>query len=321
MPMLVLDELETRNALPFPDLLDSIERLFQVTCVAPTRHHHTVGVPGEPDATLLLMPAWEPGRYLGVKMVSVFPGNGQRGLPAISGSYILSSAVTGELLALIDGGELTARRTAAASALAAKKLARTDASVMMMIGTGRLSGNLIEAHMQVRPLKTVLIWGRSPDKAESVAVHARGLGLEAIIVDSLEQGCRKADIISCATLSHVPLVQGAWLKPGTHVDLVGAFKPGMRESDDTTVLRSVIYVDTREGALCEGGDLVQPIADGIITQDHIKGDLFDLVSGISPGRTNDADITLFKSVGTALEDLAGAILAFEHVSQANDSEE
>ncbi len=319
--MLVLDELETRNALPFPDLIDSIERLFRVSCVAPARHHHTVDVPGEPDGTLLLMPAWEPGRYLGVKMVSVFPGNGQRGLPAIFGSYILSSAVTGALLALIDGGELTARRTAAASALAARTLARSDASVMMMIGTGRLSCNLIEAHMQVRPIKTVLIWGRSPDKAEAVALHARSLGLEAIVVDSPEAGCRQADIISCATLSHVPLVQGAWLKPGTHVDLVGAFKPGMRESDNTAVLRSVVYVDTREGALCEGGDLVQPLSEGIITQDHIKGDLFDLVAGNGPGRANDEVITLFKSVGTALEDLAGAILAFEHVSQARGSEE
>ena len=161
--MLVLDEAETKNALPFPALINSLEAMFRSGAEAPTRHHHAVDVPGEPQATLLLMPAWVPGRYMGVKMVSVFPGNTLRGLPSIYGSYLLSSAVTGELLAIIDGGELTARRTAAASALASRYLSRADSATLLVCGTGRLSFNLIEAHVAFRPITTVMIWGRDTD--------------------------------------------------------------------------------------------------------------------------------------------------------------
>ena len=313
--MQILDETDTRNALPFAGLIDALRAMFVSGCEAPPRHHHDVTVPGEPDGTLLLMPAWLPGRYMGLKQVSVFPGNAMRGLPSIFGSYLLSSAVTGELLAIIDGGELTARRTAAASALAASYLARKDASVMLMTGTGRLSSNLIEAHLAVRPLKTVLVWGRDLAKAEPILRRAEALGLEAIATDDLEASARKADIISCATLSTAPLIQGAWLKPGAHVDLVGAFKPEMRESDDDAVRRASVFVDTRAGALAEGGDVVQPIRSGVITEAHILADLAELAKGAHPGRRSDDEITLFKSVGASLEDLAGAIFAFEETNR------
>ena len=153
--MLVLDAAETRSALPWDGLVKALGDMFAKGCVMPVRHHHEVEVPGEADATLLLMPAWQPGAYIGVKMVSVFPGNQTRGLPAIHGSYLLSSGKTGELLAIVDGGELTARRTAAASALAARYLARPDARSMLMVGTGRLSANVIEAHASVRPIREV----------------------------------------------------------------------------------------------------------------------------------------------------------------------
>jgi len=312
--MLVLNEAETASALAWPDLIEAIESMFSGPCVMPVRHHHDVDVPGEAHATLLLMPAWVPGRYIGVKLVSVFPDNHLRGLPAIHGSYLLSSGRTGEMLATIDGGELTARRTAAASALAGKYLARKDAESMLVVGTGRLSLNLIQAHASVRPLKHFSIWGRSRANAEKIAEEARQLGFDAVACTDLENAAREADVISCATLSQEPLILGAWLKPGAHLDLVGAFKPTMRESDDDAVCLSQIYVDTRAGALSEAGDIVQPIERGLIKSDDIRGELSELIKGSIAGRSSEEAITLFKSVGAALEDLAGAILAYETVS-------
>ncbi|WP_284215164.1 MULTISPECIES: ornithine cyclodeaminase family protein, partial [Alphaproteobacteria] len=237
------------------------------------------------------------------------------GLPAIYGSYILSSGKTGKMLAVVDGGELTARRTAATSALAAKYLARPGASELLVVGTGRLSLNLIQAHASVRPIKRVSIWGRNPANAEKTAEEARALGFDAIACTDLEACARQADIISCATLSSEPLIHGAWLKPGAHLDLIGAFKPNMRESDDEAVRRATIFVDTRDGAFSEAGDIVQPLKAGVIREADIKADLFDLAAGRHKGRSSEAEITLFKSVGAALEDLAGAILAYETVME------
>ena len=312
--MFVLNKDETREALAWPELINAIEAMFREGCEMPVRHHHDVSVPGESDATLLMMPAWVPGSYMGIKIVSVFPDNSKRSLPAIFGTYLLSSGKTGEMVAVIDGGELTARRTAATSALAAKYLSRPDASSMLMIGTGRLSLNLMQAHAAISDISSFTIWGRNDASAEKIAEEARRLGLNAAATTDLDAAAREADIVSCATLSHEPLVKGDWLKPGAHLDLVGAFKPSMRESDDSAVTRSSVFVDTFDGALKEGGDLVQPLEAGIIRRDHIKAELADLVSGRHKGRTHEKEITLFKSVGAALEDLAGAILAYESVN-------
>lgn len=311
--MLVLDEEQTRAALAWPALIDAISAMFAGDCVMPVRHHHDMEVPGENDATLLLMPAWLPGRYMGVKMVSVFPGNATRALPAIFGTYLLSSGGTGEMLAAIDGGELTARRTAAASALAARYLARADAEELLVCGTGRLSLNLMEAHATGRSLKRIGIWGRDREKTKRTAGEAQALGLNAQPVTDLEAAVRSADIISCATLSNTPLIQGDWLKAGTHLDLIGGFKPDMREADDTAIRRAQVFVDTRAGAMKEAGDITQPLMNGALAADDIRAELSELVSGAHPGRTKNEDITLFKSVGAALEDLAGAILAYEYV--------
>jgi len=313
--MLVLDEAATRHALPFEGLVGALKAMFATGCEMPVRHHHEIAVPGEDSATLLLMPAWKPGAYYGVKMVSVFPGNSMRNLPAIHGAYLLSSGMTGELLAIVDGGELTARRTAAASALAAGYLARMDAATMLMVGTGRLSENLIEAHATMRDLKLILIWGRDIAKAEIIARNVAHLGIPTEIVGNLAEACGRADIISCATLSSQPLICGEWLKPGTHLDLVGAFKPSMRESDDAAARRSSIFVDTLDGACAEAGDIVQPLRSGLITLADIKAELATLCRGEHPGRSSATEITMFKSVGAALEDLAGAIFALEHQSQ------
>ena len=317
--MLLLDEAATRAALPMPALIEALREMFAKGCVMPVRHHHGVDVPGEDNATLLLMPAWVPGEYLGVKIANVFPGNSARGLAAVNASYMLMSGRTGENLALLDGGELTARRTAAASALAADYLARKDASHLLIVGTGRLAPNLVEAHSAVRPISRISVWGRSRENAEAVAAKISVRGAKASAVTNLESAVGEADIVSCATLSADPLVHGAWLTPGAHLDLIGAFTPQMRESDDEAVLRASVFVDTRAGALKEGGDLAIPIASGKFDASKVRAELSELARGEHPGRTSEDEVTLFKSVGAALEDLAAAILAYRTVGSGKDA--
>lgn len=297
--------------LDFPALIDRLDDAFRLGATVPVRHHHGVPVPGGNDGMLLLMPAWRAGDRIGIKIVTVFPDNAQRALPSVLGSYILLDANTGQPLALLDGRSLTLRRTAAVSALAARYLARSDAATLLMVGTGALAPYLVRAHAAVRPLQRVLIWGRDRAKAALLCGQLSDLGVPVEVAEELAQAVPQADIISCATLSRQPLVMGQWLRPGAHVDLVGGFTPQMREADDTAVSRAVVYVDTRDGALTEAGDLTQPIAAGILTPEAVRGDLADLARGRVSGRTESRAITLFKSVGTALSDLAAAELAVD----------
>jgi len=307
--MLTLDAREVERRLDFPSLIDRLRDLFKIGCELPTRHHHPVEVPGQPGAILLLMPAWQVGKHIGVKMVTVFPGNGAKSLPAVMGIYTLLDGTTGQPLALIDGPMLTLRRTAAASALAATYLAREDASHHLMIGTGALAPHLIQAHATARPIRRISIWGRNPEKARKLAAELAGKGLPAEATEDLEGAAKAADIVTTATLSAEPVVKGAWLKAGTHLDMVGAYTPKMRETDDDAIRRGRVYVDTRAGATKEAGDIVQPLASGVLKD--VVGDLFDLTRGQVKGRSGADEITVFKSVGTALEDLAAAQLAFE----------
>ncbi|WP_416897055.1 MAG: ornithine cyclodeaminase family protein [Minwuia sp.] len=294
---------------------DALHEMFRDGCEQPLRHHHTVGVPGEADATLLLMPAWKTGAAFGVKLATVFPGNGQRGMPAVQGQYLLLDPATGTPTALIDGARLTAWRTAAASGLAARYLARSDARHMLMAGAGTLAPMLIRAHMAARPsIDRVRVWNRNPASAEALAQGLADEGLPVSAATDLEAEVRQADIVSCATLSTEPLVLGGWLKDGAHLDLVGAFRPDMRECDDDAVRRATVFVDTRDGASSEGGDIVQPLKAGVITPDDIAADLYELCRDAHAGRSDDSEVTLFKSVGAALEDLAAAQLTADRYS-------
>lgn len=297
---------------PMASLIDAIKAAFQNPPETPTRHHHTMAAGREElDATLLLMPAWRPGRCVGVKVATVFPGASSQGLPAVQATYLLSDGRTGKLIAIMDGTMLTARRTAAASALASRFLSRQDADTLLMVGTGALAPHLIEAHCVVRPIRKVLLWGRDPLKAESRRAEwqqAEGLfgDLDIQCVQDLQAAVGQADIISCATLAESPLILGDWLQPGVHLDLVGGFKPTMRECDSEAVRRSQVFVDTRAGALSEAGDLIQPIKEGVLHADDVLAELSELVQGSHGGRTGAHEITLFKSVGASLEDLAAA---------------
>ena len=268
---------------------------------------YEVGPAGEP-ARLLTMPAWRRGEAIGVKIVNVFPGNAVLGLGSVSAVYMLFDGRTGAPRAIVDGEALTHRRTAAASALASTYLSRPESRVLLVVGTGQLAPHLATAHCQVRAIARVLVWGRSASKAQEVAGRLRTEGLEAETVDDLPAGIAQADIVTCATTSTVPLIRGRDVRPGTHVDLVGAFTPQMRESDDDLIGAADVYVDTRAGALAEAGDLLQAAATGSWSTERIVADLHELCSGHAAGRTNARRITVFKSVGAAMEDLVGAEL-------------
>ena len=298
---------EIDRVLNFPDLIAALGEAFRAAIAVPVRHHHTIARAGA-EATLILMSAWhEDTGYIGVKIVTVFPDNQTRAKPSVIGTYLLLAGDSGEPLASFDGVALTLWRTAAASALAASHLARADAHRLTMIGAGALAPHLIAAHAAVRPIDHVTVHNRTFATAKSLAARLDRPGFSVKASEDLAGAVANADIVSAATLSHEPLIRGAWLRPGVHVDLVGAYTPKMREADDEAVRRARVYVDTRAGATKEAGDIVQPVESGVLRAEDIAGDLFDLVRGRCKGRSSEDEITLFKSVGTAIEDLATAV--------------
>ena len=292
----------------FKDLVNALKTGFSSSnIIVPMRHHHDFPNPAvNAESTLLLMPAWNPSEEAGVKVVTVSPENGQFDLPSIQGTYIYLDAKKGSLKAVLEAKSLTVKRTAAASALASSFLSRESSSSLLMIGTGALSTNLIKAHASVRPIQQVYVWGRNIEKANGICSKLSNEGFSIEAIENVEDKISEVDIISCATLSKTPLVLGKFLKPGQHVDLVGAYRKDMREADNKTVQKSSVYVDTYQGGLKESGDIVIPLQEGIITENNIKADLFELCSGKKQGRSSDAEITMFKSVGHALEDLVAA---------------
>ncbi len=307
--MRMLDAAAVRAATPWPELIAAIAAALAGDAVtAPERHVHPVGLPDGGTGTLLLMPAWVDTEMIGVKAVTYFPSNAGTDVPTVNSAYLAFDGRTGQVAAVLDGDELTARRTAAISALAANRLARTDARRLLVVGTGALSPNMARAHAAIRPLVRIEVWGRRHEAAASVAETLRAEGLPAETSDDLDASIRGADIVSCVTGATEPLVRGALLSEGAHLDLVGSFTPDMRESDDEAAARATIFVDTVAGAL-RAGDLAQPLADGVITEASIIADLQALAAGDHPGRTTPDEITLFKSAGFAAADLAAARLA------------
>lgn len=312
--MKLIEAAEVQAFLRPRELIEALRTAFQKGGEMPVRHHHHVKVENGPDGTLLLMPAWRTGGMMGLKCVTVYPGNPAAGLPTVTGFYALMDATTGALLALMDATVLTAKRTAATSALAASYLAREDAKRLLMVGTGTLAPYMVRAHAAVRPLEHVSIFGRSPAKVQEMIAGLRDEPYAAVAAASLEDAAKSADIVCCATTATQPLIRGAWLQPGTHLDLVGAFKPDMREADEEAVLKSRVYVDSRAGAMHEAGDILIPLKSGVIKEDHVLADVFELARGQKRGRASRDEITLFKSVGMALEDLAAAELVYGSLS-------
>jgi ornithine cyclodeaminase len=314
--MLSISAETIHKALTFPQLVNALQTAFTENIKVPPRLHFDMENPkANRETTLLMMPAWQAGDVAGIKLVTVAPENSHKNLPSIQGTYLLLDVDTGSMKALMDAPSLTAKRTAAASALASRFLSRENSDTLLIVGTGTLAPHLIEAHASVRPIKQIYVWGRSKEKAEKICQKVTHLNIPCIAVEDLEYYVRQSDIISCATLSTEPLIFGKWLKEGQHLDMVGAYRPDMREMDNECLTRSVIFVDNFESAVRETGDIAIPLMENVISHSDIKSDLFAMCKNEFCFEREDSDITTFKSVGHALEDLAAAKLVFSSIEK------
>lgn len=304
----IIDAARTHASLPFDRLIPALREAFTAGAHVPLRHHHFMPQPDGSTATILIMPAWQRA-FVGIKIVTIFPENGKRALPGLFSSYLLCDGGTGRHMALIDGNEITSRRTAGIAALGADFLARKEARKLLVCGSGRIASLLADAFRVVRPIEKVAVWNINEAGAARLVFELREKGIDAEVAHDLERAVGDADIVSCATLATTPIIRGAWLKPGTHLDLIGSFTPFMREADDEAFRRADIWLDTYD-ALKESGELLDPIRDGIIRPDDIRGSLAELCKGARKGRADAGEITVFKAVGTALSDIAAAGLVY-----------
>lgn len=308
--MQTFDAQATRLALPFERLIPALQKMFVSGCHVPPRHVHVMGEHGPQPTTMLIMPAWSDDGLMGVKTVNIAPHNSDLGKPGLYSTYLLYNAVSGEPLAQIDGNEITSRRTAAASALAASYLARPDARRMLVVGAGRVASLLAQAYRVIRPIEEVTVWDINMDAARALVTRLQADGFEARVADDLALAARQADIVSCATLATEPVIRGSWLNAGSHLDLIGSFTPAMREADDESFMAARLYIDTPE-ALQKSGELLGPMSRGVFNADQVIGTLEDLCRGRCATRTSTQERTVFKAVGTALEDLASASLVYQ----------
>jgi ornithine cyclodeaminase len=303
------DSSAVRKALPYPQLIDALAHGLQLPIEAPPRSFFT---PNDDASCVLIMPAWKTKEVFGVKLVSVWPSNKDIGSPTVSAVYVLLSCENGMPLAVIDGTELTLRRTAAAAALAASLLARKNSQTLAMLGTGALSVPLVQAHASVMQFKNILIWGRQKNKALSVVAELKNLGIESTYSEDLSATLNKADVVAAATTATEPFIISKWLKPGTHLGLIGAFTPQMAEAEPALMSKVQIFADNRSAVLEKGGEILQAIDQGIISPSSIEGELSELASAPTRSwRNNDQAITVFKSVGFASLDLIAAELVFQ----------
>lgn len=311
-----LDENSVDRLLDYPGLVDALQTAHAGHGM-PDTGALVMDSPGSGDDKFVSLLAWAPGDMIAAKLVGVFPGNTQLcpPQPSVQGIVALFDGKTGAPLLICDGGSLTRRKTAADSALGAKLLSRVDAQVLLVVGAGALAPHIVEAYVAVRPsLKRIIIWNRTHSRAVTLASTLKHVGVSIEAEPDLNQALAVADIVSCVTMSSVPLVRGALLRPGTHVDLIGAYAPDMREADDEVVKRAQIFVDTRTG--CErSGEIAQPIAAGLITSSSVLADLFDLCSGRHPGRRHPDEITMFKNVGGAHLDMYTARYLMERAKE------
>ncbi len=307
--MIEINGAELRRLLDYPSLINQLEKAFKAETFTPARHHHDFNQGRSNPSTLLLMPAWIDDAYLGVKLVTISPENTELNLPTIQGNYLLFDAKTGSVLAQINMPVLTNLRTAATSALASRYLSKVDAETLLIVGTGSLAPDMIRAHSKIRSFRRVMVWGRNVDKAMNLR-EKLSAEINLQVKEDLEWCVKQADVISCITMSSQPLIEGTWLSAGVHLDLVGAYRPDMREVDDVAIQRAKVFYDTPQG-MWESGDLAIPLNRGVIEMEDLRGSLKQLCRGEVEGRRNNREITVFKSVGHASEDLWAAILAFE----------
>ncbi|MDO9524967.1 MAG: ornithine cyclodeaminase [Gemmobacter sp.] len=308
--MKVFDADAVHAALPWPLLIAALRAAHRgpMPMSDVVLQNDPAGGPGQ----FVTLPGWAPGGPVVVKMVGVFPGNARLlpPQPAVQGLVALFDGATGAPRLVADGAAMTARKTAGDSALGADILAHAEAQSLLVVGAGALAPHFVGAHMAARPsICKVTIWNRTGARARDLVAQLRTQGIDATATDDLDAAVAKADVISCVTMSDRPLVKGALLKPGAHLDLVGAYMPTLREADDAALARGSIFVDSRRN-MEGGGDLAQAVAAGVIDWGAVRADLFELVQGKAQGRTSDDQITVFKNNGGAHLDLfTAAVLA------------
>lgn len=318
--MITIDNQTIDSVLTYDKLLEALRQIFISKFTMPVRHHHFYETTNSSENALILMPAWT-DRYLGCKQVIVAPKNSELQLPAIHALYTIFDSQTGVPLANMDASKLTSIRTACTSALAANYLARKDAEKLLVIGSGSVAKHLVQAHSVVRNYKEIYVWARNTDKAKALVEQLVQAGYKQVILaEDLEKAISLVDVISSATLSKEPIIKGAWVKAGSHVDLIGSHTPYTREADDELIRKSSIFVDSREGALHETGELAIPIKTGVLSPDSVKATIVDLCKEIHAGRQDADEITVFKSAGLAIEDLAAALLVYESIASQSRSE-
>ena len=323
--MQLLDSDTVHHLLDYPGLMDALAEAHRGgTPLVERCLLHAQDSEAHRGEALLVLPAWMPGRSMGVKAATVMPRNATRhqGLPTIHALYSLFDGETGEPVAVIDGTALTLRKTAADSGLGCRLLARDDAATLLMVGAGALAPHLVAAHRSARSsLQQVLVWNRTAQNRDNLIELLHADDIEADPVDDLADAVSSADVICCATATMEPLIHGEWLRPGTHLDLVGSYNPSMRESDDECIRRASVFVDYRGSTLETAGDLVQPITDGVIDAEDVEADLFELCSREHRGRRRGDEITLYKNGGGGHIDLfAAEYLARRHRDMNEDGD-
>jgi len=298
-----------QTALPYPLLVDALAQGLQQFAETPARSFFS---PNQDASCVMIMPAWRPHQMMGVKLVSVWPENNAKGESAVSAVYVLISCLDGRPLAVLDGTELTLRRTAAAAALAAKRLARDNSETLAVLGTGSLSVPLVQAHTDTMRFKNVLVWGRQFYKAQLVVNQLRELGIEVRAMSDLHKTLAMSDVVAVATTATEPFLKAAWVRPGTHISLVGAFTPQMAEAEPGLISKSQLFADCRASVLEKGGEVFQAIEQGLVLDSDIIADLAELTAQSDRSWRHDAQaITVFKSVGFALLDLIAAELVIK----------
>jgi len=308
--MRIVDAAEIKRVLTFPVLVDALEAAHKRAKIDVQD-----GFLGTEKELYFTRHAVDRGRFMASKLITSFPANLAEGkLPAVQAVFIIFDGRNGKPLAVIDGTEITYWRTAADSALGARLLARPDPQTLLVVGAGEMSRWLVRSHRTVRPsLQRVLIWNRNPDRAVEVAAALTQEGIKAEATRDLDAATQMADVITTCTRSHVPLVKGANLKPGTHLDLVGGYTPQTREADDEAARRGLVFVDRRESAFHGVGDILQPIESGAIREADVLGDLYDLAPGKVAGRRSPSDITFFKNAGGGHLDLMTAEVILKQI--------
>lgn len=314
--MRVFDAEAVHAALPYAPLIEGLIEHHRRDVDA--RDKATLEQPsasGEGSDMFLALPAWQSGRAIGAKLVSVFPANEKNGsgLPSVQGVYVLFSGVDGSVQSVIEGASFTLRKTAADSGVGARFLARQDSERMLMVGAGALGPHLIQAHIAARPsIREVHVWNRTRARAEALVANLSLEGVELTVCDDLEGSARQADVISCATMATEPLILGEWLKPGAHLDLVGSFLPDMHECDEAAVRRASVFTDSPWSALEDCGEMLSALASGALTREDVLANLFDFARGKHAGRDSADQITLFKNGGGGHLDLMVAQILNEN---------